>query len=312
MRFAVVSDVHGNLPALNAVLEDAEKNNADGFIFAGDYCLSNPFPDECIQKIRSLENKLIIRGNEEQYLENLIGKDRTGWTDGQMQISYYCYKAVSPDNLSYILSLPRTLETSVNGVHLHMSHSSAEFIAELEYSKWSSFAVAEKYARKEITAESLRSELRHYYDTSEMLRQRLSELENGVYVFGHSHVQWSHVSEDGKTVLINPGSCGLPLDGIAGTVPYTILDISDNGDISVEEKRLPFDTEAYITLLKQSGQFKEARVWSNVIVRELRTAREHMYFFIRYVNEYAEKINDSRRPFAVDTWENAYQLWAED
>lgn len=72
MRFAIVSDIHGNLPALNAVIEDAEKNNINCYIFVGDYCLSNPYPDEVISRIRNLDKKYIIRGNEEKYLE----KDR--------------------------------------------------------------------------------------------------------------------------------------------------------------------------------------------------------------------------------------------
>ena len=38
MRFAIISDVHGNLPALNAVLEDAKNSRVDKFIFVGDYC----------------------------------------------------------------------------------------------------------------------------------------------------------------------------------------------------------------------------------------------------------------------------------
>ena len=42
MRFAIISDIHGNLHALNAVLEDARKNNAEEYIFVGDYCLSRP------------------------------------------------------------------------------------------------------------------------------------------------------------------------------------------------------------------------------------------------------------------------------
>lgn len=67
MKFAVISDIHGNLPALNAVIEDAGSNNIDTFIFAGDYCLSNPFPDECITRIKKLPKKYVIRGNEEIY-----------------------------------------------------------------------------------------------------------------------------------------------------------------------------------------------------------------------------------------------------
>ena len=44
MRFAIISDIHGNLPALDAVLEDTKNNNIDSFIFVGDYCLSMTSP----------------------------------------------------------------------------------------------------------------------------------------------------------------------------------------------------------------------------------------------------------------------------
>lgn len=60
MRFAIISDIHGNLPALNAVIEDAEINNVDHFLFAGDYCLSNPYPNECISRIRNLDKKYMV------------------------------------------------------------------------------------------------------------------------------------------------------------------------------------------------------------------------------------------------------------
>ena len=43
MKYAIVSDIHGNLPALNKVIEDARKNGAESYIFVGDYCLSNPW-----------------------------------------------------------------------------------------------------------------------------------------------------------------------------------------------------------------------------------------------------------------------------
>ena len=59
MRFAIVSDIHGNLPALNAVIEDAEKNNINCYIFVGDYCLSNPYPDEVISRIRNLDKNIL-------------------------------------------------------------------------------------------------------------------------------------------------------------------------------------------------------------------------------------------------------------
>lgn len=83
MKFAVISDIHGNLPALDAVLEDAEKSGVDSYIFAGDYCISNPYPDECISRVRAIANKYVVRGNEEKYLEKLVGQDPATWTDGR-------------------------------------------------------------------------------------------------------------------------------------------------------------------------------------------------------------------------------------
>ena len=312
MRYAVISDIHGNLPALDMVLEDAEKNGIDGCIFAGDYCLSNPYPDECIRRLRERKNSIIVQGNEEQYLERLAGQDQSKWLDGQMQISYYGYRALSADSLEFLLSQPRKLRTTVNGVALHIAHSSAEYIADHEWREWWPPMITRKYENNEVTKDSLRADIQRYYEANAEFRQLVSELEKGVYIFGHSHVQWSYFSADGKTVLVNPGSCGLPLDGIDGTVSYTILDISDDGKITVEEKRVPFDTEAYIGVLERSDQYSQANVWSRIIVRELRTAREYINSFLSFAEEYAQSIDDDRRPFAVETWEAAYQLWADD
>ena len=73
MKYAVISDIHGNLSALQAVLADARRQGIIRYLFAGDYCISGPRPDECITVLREIPGAVIIRGNEEKYLENLIG-----------------------------------------------------------------------------------------------------------------------------------------------------------------------------------------------------------------------------------------------
>lgn len=310
MKFAIISDIHGNLPALDAVLEDAKYNTIDTFLFVGDYCLSNPYPNECIQRIRCLDKKYIIQGNEEKYLENLINKNQKTWIDGQMQISYYGYRAIRADNLDYILSMPNMLKITYNDVSLHIAHSSEEFIADCEHKEWSTAQVAKRYMDKEVTSDSFRADIHNYFDNNTRFQQIFSELDQGVYIFGHSHIQWSYQSTDGKTTLINPGSCGLPLDGVIGSIPYTILDISNTGNIIIKERRIPFDIEKYIDILIKSDQFIKANVWSKIIIQELRTAREHMFSFLKFAEEYANKIDDKRRPFMLDTWEKAYELWS--
>ena len=311
MRFAVVSDVHGNLPALNAVIEDAERECVDYFIFIGDYCLSNPWPDECITRIKSLNKKYGIRGNEEKYIENLIGKDQSTWTDGQMQISYWCYRKISPENRDFLLSLPAYLELTFHDVTMHIAHSSADFIMDSEHKEWGTARVAERYQEKFLSPSAFREDIRKYLDNDRQFQERLEDLSDGIYIFGHTHIQWNYQSDDGKKLLINPGSCGLPLDCIDEGVPYTLLDISQEGKIEVGERRVPFSKDRYLDVFLKSEQFEKANVWSKVIVKELKTNREHLFFFLRFAEDYARKIGDAARPFSVSTWEKAYKLWQQ-
>lgn len=311
MKFAIISDIHGNLPALNAVIKDAESENIDTFIFAGDYCLSNPFPDECISRIRGISKKYVILGNEENYLKNLVGKNQSTWTDGQMQISYWCYRNISTENRSYLLSLPKQIEFSCNEVSLHIAHSLTNFIGDSEHQEWRSSKVAERYGDKCISQDVIQKDINSDLKKAKKFQEKLATLEDGIYIFGHSHSQWSFRSEDGKKILINPGSCGLPLDCVEYGVPYSILDISDTENVMVEERRVPFDKEKYLETFINSKQFIEANVWSKVIKKELETCREYLSFFLRYVEDYAMKIGDERRPFTVSTWERGFELWEE-
>ena len=112
-------------------------------------------------------------------------------------------------------------------------------------------------------------------------------------------------------LLSNPGSCGLPLDAIKNSVPYSILTITENGDTSLEEIRVLFSMADYIEKLKKTTQYVEANVWSKVIFKELLSAREHMMFFLQFVEDYAQKIGDERRPYALETWEKAYEEWSK-
>lgn len=244
MKFAIISDIHGNLPALDAVIEDAEKCGVDSYIFAGDYCISNPYPDECISRIRAIANKYVVRGNEEKYLEKLVGQDPTTWTDGQMQVTYQ-------DRV------------------LYLTHASSDFIGNSEYRNWGTAQVARRYGDSFISRDTLREDIYNDLSQDNQFQGMLRTLPEGIYIFGHTHVQWSYRTEDGRHIFINPGSCGLPLDCIREGVPYTILELSASGEADVEERRVLFDIEAYVQSFQKSDQFKKANVWSRVNVKEL-------------------------------------------
>ena len=65
---ALVYDVHGNLPALEAVLEDARR--VDRFVLGGDYALFGGWPKETVERLRALPDALWIRGNGERWTAN--------------------------------------------------------------------------------------------------------------------------------------------------------------------------------------------------------------------------------------------------
>lgn len=311
MRYAVLSDVHGNKPALDAVLSDARSQGVESFIVAGDYCLSGPWSDQCLSTLRELERAVIIRGNEEYYLEYLKDKDQSQWTDGQMQISYWNYRNIRGENLDWLLSLVPSREFECKGITIHISHQFDDYIKGLPRIFFThSSGMVERYGYQDITHEQIQKDIAEEIDQDELLKSLISSLDEGVYIFGHSHIQWSYKVPGKDVYVFNPGSCGLPLDGVRNTLPYTILDIDDNGNVSIEERRVPFDLKGYADSIKDTTQYTEAHVWSEVIMRELKSSGEHLSFFLRFVDEYARSIGDEVRPFTVETWENAYKKWS--
>ena len=65
MHIAVISDVHGNLEALDAVLADA--SGVDAYWFLGDLVAHGPRPAECVGRVRALPGLVAVRGNTDRY-----------------------------------------------------------------------------------------------------------------------------------------------------------------------------------------------------------------------------------------------------
>ena len=76
MRYAIISDLHANMEALDAVLEYAEKLGVQKYICLGDVVGYNANPSEVITKLKSLRPVAVIKGNHDEYVsqeEELVG-----------------------------------------------------------------------------------------------------------------------------------------------------------------------------------------------------------------------------------------------
>lgn len=170
----VLYDVHGNLPALEAVLADAERMGGDRFLLGGDYCTPSPWPTETLGRLRELPNAIWIRGNGERWLRE-PPLDRP-----EVMAGYDLFRGrLAEEDVEWLYALPP--QTDVDGnLYVHGSP-----VSDVE-----SFAPEPQEDEERLLAG---------------VRER-------TVVFGHSHQQFRRPGPDGTT-LVNPGSAGMPLDG---------------------------------------------------------------------------------------------------
>ena len=67
MNLAIISDIHGNLPALEKALSSIKNYKVDNYFFLGDVVNYGPWGDECVELIDSIKNSFKIKGNHEEY-----------------------------------------------------------------------------------------------------------------------------------------------------------------------------------------------------------------------------------------------------
>jgi len=170
----VLYDIHGNLPALEPVLEEAQTAGVDRWLLGGDYGTPSPWPLETLDRLRELENATWIRGNGERWLRE-PPLDRP-----EVMESYEVFTGDLPDDVvDWLYALPSLAE--LDGVL---------FVHGSPLSDVESFAPEPQ-------------------DDEERL---LAGVRDRLLAFGHSHQQFRRAGPGG-TELLNPGSVGMPLDG---------------------------------------------------------------------------------------------------
>lgn len=290
VKYALISDVHGNLPALLAVLRDAGERGADRYLLLGDYVFDLPWANEIVDALQAIEGAVIIRGNKENYLDVLQTQDSTGWTDEQHAGVYWIYRQLTPENRAYLIALPASAEVETpSDRRIYLSHSSPVFYRQPEMRPFPS----RNYLTDFLAAP---------FDHGEYLaRARQAVLENagamadigalpgGVHAFGHNHLQF-HMAV-GDKLFVNPGSCGLPCDGDPRAA-YTLF-VWTAGGWQVEERRVPYDIEGTVKALIGSSLFREAEVWSRIVAQELPVALDYIAHFIQHLNSLTHQNNRS-------------------
>src|SRR2546430_10713075 len=112
MRLAVVSDIHGNLAALEAVLADLEQARPDAVVLGGDLALGGPHPVEGVDRLRQLRWPSVLGNTDEALDEQHLPEE--------LRASFVCQTAtrtremLGPERVAWLTSLP--LEWRSDGV----------------------------------------------------------------------------------------------------------------------------------------------------------------------------------------------------
>jgi diadenosine tetraphosphatase ApaH/serine/threonine PP2A family protein phosphatase len=172
---ALLYDVHGNLPALEAALADARAAGADRWVLGGDYALFGGWPAETVARLRELEPALWIRGNGERWSAEPDDAPDQPVVQGAIAS---VREALGADVVSQLAALPADA-TEGDTLICHGSPVS-----------------------------DVRSFLPEPADDEEEL---LAGATHRRIVFGHTHLPFRRLA--GGIELVNPGSVGMPFDG---------------------------------------------------------------------------------------------------
>jgi putative phosphoesterase len=134
-RLAIISDVHANLPALQAVLLQVDKLGADRIISLGDIAGYGPFVNECIDLLRS-RNVFNLMGNHDLYVVQKTGCPRslTATTIIKKQI-----EVITEENISWLAQSPRMYGLpDMSMVHGGWNDPIDEYMLKIPYDYFSS------------------------------------------------------------------------------------------------------------------------------------------------------------------------------
>lgn len=215
MKIALLADIHGNYAALQAVLQDIERQQPDQVFVLGDLVFKGPEPARCVEAVQAL-GTVVIRGN----IDELVGsgqiqpgfaksseheaaiKREMEWTRGRL----------SEEQLHYLAHLPFRHEVMLSPqLKLQLVHANPRNILD------------------SILPDSDEAQFTSMFEGTD------------AQITAYAHIHLPYVRSIGGRTLLNTGSVGLPFDGDTRS-SYALIEVSGE-DIAVTLRRVRYDVE---------------------------------------------------------------------
>jgi putative phosphoesterase len=226
MKFAVISDIHGNGHALARVLDEIAREGFDLVMCLGDTVEGGPQPAEVAATLRALDLPMVMGNCDEWFAswplltEDTLLHDHIRWTAERL----------TPDDLVFIRGFQPTVTVPLDDISVLGFHGSP------------------RSNREHILAETPGSDL----------AAMVEGWDATVMIGGHTHLQM--VRRHGKSIVVNAGSVGLPrgpepTEGPFANPPWAEWAAISNagGHLGVELRRTPLDVPTMVAMARSSG-----------------------------------------------------------
>lgn len=237
MKVAVLSDIHGNLFALNSVLEDIKKNDVDEIFCLGDLAMAGPEPNETIDFVKK-QNWTIIQGNTDKMIADYSEAVYNAVKEGAPIMANALendVKSISTENKEFLKQLPEKLALELEGVNILLVHGSPR-----------------------RNNENIFPDL-----TKEQINEIVAGVKENIIFCGHTHIPCGYQTDNGITI-VNDGSVGRPFTDNPEAC-YVLADFN-NGAFTIEHRFVDYDKVKAAEILTKR-HFEGAEKLANMLIK---------------------------------------------
>lgn len=237
MKIAVLSDIHANYQALEAVMKDIKEQGCEKIFCLGDIAMAGPQPNEVTDYVQNQKDWVIIQGNTDkmiaEYTENLYEAVK-----GVYPVMAEALKddvfIMKDDNINFLKNLPQERNLVIENVKVLLVHGSPR-----------------------------RNDENIFPDMpSEKIEEIVKNTDADLIFCGHTHIPCGYQTNSKKTV-VNVGSTGRPMTEDAKAC-YVIADFN-NGTFTIEHRTLDYDRESAAETVKKRN-FKGSEILAEMIL----------------------------------------------
>ncbi len=252
MRIAIIADIHGNLPALEAVLAEIETLRPDQLVVAGDVVDGGPDSAGCWRRVRALGCP-VIRGNHERYVFD-YGTPRAdpAWASPQFAPLRVARAELKPEEITELAALPPI---------------------------WRNPAMPELL----VVHASLRGDNDSIfpYTPDAQIDPLFEGIDPAVRLIVRGHNHFCSQREWGTRRIYTSGSVGLPQDGNPAA-QFLVLEHHTDGTWTGRHRVVRYDVGATLRRFRESGYLDRAGPLGQLFYREVETGTHQVVPFLRF------------------------------